>query len=72
MRFRTHRSGVTYTLLSSGVLTRDDNAWTPVSGQAATRVSTVAAESGDGERIELSAPIPDDRPVQFYRIRASW
>ena len=35
-------------------------------------MSTAAAEAGDGERIELSAPVPDDQPVQFYRIRASW
>ncbi len=72
VRFRTKKAGVTYTLVSSGVLTREDAAWNPVSGDKAAAVSTAAAETGDGERIELSAPVPDDQPVQFYRIRASW
>ena len=72
VRFRTKKAGVTYTLVSSGVLTREDAAWNPVSGDKAAAVSTAAAETGAGERIELSAPVPDDQPVQFYRIRASW
>ena len=72
VRFRTKKAGVTYTLVSSGVLTREDAAWNPVSGDKAAAVSTAAAETGDGELIELSAPVPDDQPVQFYRIRASW
>ncbi len=72
VRFRTKKAGVTYTLVSSDVLTREDAAWKPVSGDKAAAVSTAAAETGDGDRIELSAPVPDDQPVQFYRIRASW
>ena len=63
---------MTYTLLSSGVLTREDAAWKPVEGDKATAVSTSTAETDDGQIIELSAPIPGDQPVQFYRIRASW
>ena len=70
VRFRTKKSGVTYTLVSSDVLTREDAAWKPV--DKAEAVSKAAAETGDGERIELSAPVPDDQPVQFYRIRANW
>lgn len=72
VRFRTKKAGVTYTLVLSGVLTREDAAWKPVEGDKAAAVSTAAAETGDGEIIELSAPVPDDQPVQFYRIRASW
>ena len=72
VRFRTRRAGVTYTLVSSAVLTREDAAWKPVTGDKTAAVSTAAAETGDGELIELSAPVPDDQPVQFYRIRASW
>jgi hypothetical protein len=72
VRFRTKKAGVTYTLVSSGVLTREDAAWKPVEGDKAAAVSTAAAETGDGALIELSAPVPDDQPVQFYRIRASW
>ena len=72
VRFRTRRAGVTYTLLSSGVLTREDAAWKPVEGDKATAVSTSTAETDDGQIIELSAPVPDDQPVQFYRIRANW
>ncbi len=72
VRFRTKKAGVTYTLVSSDVLTREETAWKPVAGEKATAESTAAAETGDGEPIELSAPVPDDQPVQFYRIRASW
>lgn len=72
VRFRTRRAGVTYTLVSSAVLTREDAAWKPVGDEAAVRVSSASAESGDGELVELSAPVPGDQPVQFYRIRAGW
>ena len=72
VRFRTRKSGVTYTLVSSAVLVREDAAWKPVGDEAAVRVSTAAAESGNGELVELSAPVPGDQPVQFYRIRAGW
>ena len=72
VRFRTRKSGVRYTLLSSGVLTRDDAAWKPVEGEKAAAVSTSAAETEGGQVFELSAPIPDGQSGQFYRIRAEW
>lgn len=72
VRFRTRKAGVRYTLLSSGVLTRDDAAWKPVDGEKAAAVSTSAAETEEGQVVELSAPIPDGQSVQFYRIRAEW
>ena len=73
VRFRTKKAGVTYTLLSCGFLSRDDADWKPVDGEKAVYESKSIAESDpDGERIELAAPIPENQPVQFYRIRASW
>ena len=74
VRFRTKKAGVTYTLVSSGVLTRDDSAWKPVEGAKASFVSTADAESGDdGQLVVLEAPVPEEgQPVQFYRIRAGW
>ena len=73
VRFRTKKAGVTYTLLSSATLSRDDADWTPVVGEKASYESKAIAESApDGERIELAAPIPGNQPVQFYRIRAAW
>ena len=72
VRFRTKRAGVTYTLLCSDRLTREDAAWTPVEGDWSSHVSMAAAESGDGEIVSLVAPVLGEQPVQFYRIRASW
>jgi len=74
VRFRTKKAGVTYTLLSSAELSRDDEAWKPVDAEKATWTSAAAAVEADpdGELVALEAPILPDQPVRFYRIRASW
>ncbi len=73
VRFRTKKAGVTYTLLSAESLSRNA-AWTPVEGEKATWTSSSAKVEADpdGELVMLAAPIPDDQPVQFYRIQATW
>lgn len=74
VRFRTKKAGVTYTLLSSPKLSRDDADWTPVEGEKATWTSSEAKVGADpdGELIALEAPIPEGQTVQFYRIQATW
>ena len=74
VRFRTKKAGVTYTLLSSAKLSRDDAEWTPVEGDAATSTSSEEKVAADpnGELVRLAAPIPDGQNVQFYRIHAEW
>ena len=74
VRFRTKKAGVTYTLLSSAKLSRDDAAWTPVEGEKATWTSSEAKVGADpdGELVALEADIPDGQTVQFYRIKATW
>ena len=74
VRFRTKKAGVTYKLLSSEKLSRDDADWTFVEGEKATWTSSEAKVGADpdGELVALEAPIPEDQTVQFYRVRASW
>ena len=74
VRFRTKKAGVTYMLLSSSKLSRDDADWTPVEGEKATWTSSEAkvGTDPDGELVALEAPIPEGQTVQFYRIKATW
>ena len=76
VRFRTKKAGVTYTLLSSGTLSRNEKDWTPVvdAGEKLVKQESDASAKTDpdGQRIELTAPIPANQPVQFYRIQATW
>ena len=74
VRFRTKKAGVTYTLLSSATLSRDDTDWKPVEGEKATWTSSQAKVEADpdGELVRLAAPIPGSQSVQFYRIQATW